>query len=117
MKTLLSVFALSFALAVPALAATDDELKQVLIGTWGDQEDCLSGVLVFNADGSFSSRNGSDPTDRQDGTYTIKDGKLNGTASDHEMPEVTLIYEDGNLFFQREGGDKDQLHRCATQVN
>lgn len=117
MKTLLSVIAATLALTAPALAATDEELQKVLVGTWGDQTDCLTGVLVFNSDGSFSSRNGSDPTDRQDGTYTIKDGKLNGKTSDHDMPEVTLVLEGTDLFFENANGGKEQLFRCAKPAD
>jgi len=113
MNRSLLLFALSVALSEPAFAATDDELQKALVGTWGDSADCTTGILVFNSDGSFSSRSGSDATDREDGTYKISGGHLMGSTSDREMPDVTIVYDGTSLYFQNEGGSKDQLFRCA----
>jgi hypothetical protein len=109
MKKLLVLFGVAAGLAAPALAATDDELKQALIGTWGDSGDCKDGILVFNSDGTFTSGSADDPADVQKGTYTLIGGKLNGKADGDPMPEVTVTVEDGKLTFNGSGPDEKQV--------
>lgn len=106
MKKLLVLLGIATALSAPALASTDDELKQALIGTWGDSEDCKDGILVFNSDGTFTSGSASEPADVQKGTYTLIGGKLNGEAGGTTMPEVTVTVESGKLTFN--GSEPDQ---------
>jgi hypothetical protein len=106
MKELLVLAIIATAVSTPALASTDDELKQALIGTWGDSEGCKDGILVFNSDGTFTSGSADDPADVQKGTYTLIGGKLNGEAGDTAMPEVTVTIESGKLTFN--GSEPDQ---------
>jgi hypothetical protein len=114
MKKIITAAALVATLAVPALAATDDELKQALVGSWGDEESCQKGRLVFNADGSFTSGSADDPADVQKGTYTIANGKLNGSAGDATMPEMTITLESGVIYLTGDGGSKDRLYACPA---
>lgn len=113
MKKIVTAVALAATLSVPALAATDDELKQAIVGSWGDEATCSQGRLVFNADGTFSSGSASDPADVQSGTYTIVGGKLNGSADGAAMPEMTVTVENGVVYMAAEGGPKDRLYACA----
>jgi hypothetical protein len=112
MNRLFLLAALATAFGSPAFAATDDELKKAIVGSWGDAADCSTGVLVFTADGSFASSSGTDPGDAERGTYTLVGGKLNGSAGEHVMPEVTVIFDGPDLYFQNEGGSKDRLYPC-----
>lgn len=113
MKNIAIAAALLATLSVPALAATDDELKQAIVGSWGDEETCAQGRLVFNADGTFTSGPADDPANVQKGTYTIVDGKLNGSADGTAMPEMALTIEDGAIYMTEDGGSKDRLYPCA----
>lgn len=101
------------ALASPTLAATDDEIKQALIGTWGESEGCKEGILVFNADGTFKSGVADDPDSGETGTYTLVGGKLNGKTDSHDMPEVTVAVEDGKIVFHgAEVDERQELFAC-----
>ncbi len=113
MKKIVIAAAFLATLSVPALAATDDELKQAIVGSWGDEATCSQGRLVFNADGTFTSGSAADPADIQKGTYTIINGKLNGSAGDSAMPEMTITVENGAVFMAADGGTKDRLYACA----
>jgi hypothetical protein len=107
--------ALAFVLtgATAAFAVSDVELRTKIVGTWSDTAECAAGMLVFNADGTFVSRDtGSSEADALRGTYQIEDGKLNGKAEDHDMPEVTVSF-DGETLVMAAAGDTDRLTRCA----
>jgi hypothetical protein len=112
-RLILGLF-LATAAATPAFATTDDEFRQAIVGIWGDEQTCSQGQLVFTADGKFVSGSFSDPNDKQEGTYTIANGKLNGTAADHAMPEVTLSIEDGALYFSSPDGNRERLFPCPA---
>ncbi|HVY21442.1 MAG TPA: hypothetical protein VHA70_15375 [Bauldia sp.] len=99
----------------PAFATTDDEFRQAIVGIWGDEETCSQGQLTFTADGKFVSGSFSDPSDKQEGTYTIANGKLNGAAPDHAMPEVTLSLENGALSFISPDGNRERLYPCPMK--
>ncbi len=109
MKKLLVLLGAALTVSLPALAATDDELKQALVGTWGDSEDCKDGILVFKADGTFSSGSATEPADVQTGTYTLIGGKLNGEAGGNAMPEVTVTADNGKLTFNGSTPDEKQV--------
>jgi hypothetical protein len=105
---------LSAFVAAPALAATDDELRQMIIGVWGDDESCSGGQLVFTADGHFVSSSFSNPEDKQEGTYSIAGGVLSGTAGGNDMPPVTLTLETGALYMITPDGNRDRLFPCQA---
>jgi hypothetical protein len=100
--------------AAPAFATTDDEFRQAIVGIWGDDESCAGGELIFTADGKFVSGSFANPEEKQEGTYTIANGKLNGSAADSTMPEVALLLENGALYFVAEGGDRERLYPCPA---
>jgi hypothetical protein len=101
------------ALAIPAAAATDNELKVKIVGNWADTEDCKEGYLMFNADGTFASvaPAGSSPDDDLKGTYTITDGKLTGTTPQFEMPTIAISF-DGEKLVMGAGPTADVLQHC-----
>jgi hypothetical protein len=113
MKKIAIAAALLATLSTPALAATDDELKQAIVGSWGDEATCRQGRLVFNADGTFTSGSAEDPAEIQKGTYTIAGGRLEGSVDGTPMPEMTLTIEDGAIYMTEEGHPKDRLFPCA----
>ncbi len=102
------------AIALPALAATDEELRKVLIGSWSDSTACSAGVVSFAEDGTFLSRNLTNGNDDRKGTFTVKDGKLNGKAPDQDMPDVKVIFENGELYFENDSGHRDRLYPCEN---
>jgi hypothetical protein len=112
MRAVLPALAFVFATGTAALAETDAELKTKLVGTWGESAACTEGALVFKADGSFISRD-KDPGNQLIGSYEIVDGKLNGKAEDHEMPEMTVSF-DGETLIMASGGNIDRLTRCTN---
>lgn len=109
----LAFVALLMALAGPAFAATDDELKTALVGAWSDVEGCTGARLVFKADGTFTTKSG--PTEEErNGTYAVQDGKLTGKGSDgSEMPVVALTYDGTSISFQGDGGATNKLFPCS----
>ncbi|MEJ0011155.1 MAG: lipocalin family protein [Bauldia sp.] len=113
MKKIVTAVAFLATLSVPALAATDDELKQAIVGSWGDEATCSQGRLTFSADGTFTSGSAADPADIQKGTYTIANGKLNGSAGDAAMPEMIVTIEGGKIYLSADGSLKDPLYPCA----
>jgi hypothetical protein len=99
--------ALAFVLAgtVAALAATDDELRQQIVGKWGETAECTDSTLTFNADGTFGD---GDRT----GTYAIASGKLTGKAGDQAMPDVMVSFDADKLMLKNDSGDTDTLTKC-----
>ncbi|CAN5375220.1 hypothetical protein BH10PSE9_BH10PSE9_20910 [soil metagenome] len=112
MRAVLPALAFVLATGAAALAVTDADLKTKIVGTWGESAACTEGALVFKADGSFISRD-KDPNNQLIGAYEISDGKLNGKAEDHEMPEMTVSF-DGETLIMSSGGNIDRLTRCTN---
>ncbi len=109
-----SVFAAVLLAMAPtlALAATDDELRQQIVGGWGENAACADS-LVFNADGTFTMlRAGADPAGQ--GTWSIANGILSGATPDGSMPDVTLRIEATKLYFEEGGQVVNELTRCAS---
>jgi hypothetical protein len=96
-----------------AFAATDDELRQQLVGAWGADEACANASLVFNADGTFSINEGGDAPGRP-GTWSIANGTLSGSTAEGAMPDVTLRIELPKLYFEQGGQVVNELTRCAS---
>ncbi len=110
MRAGLPAFALLLLATAVAHAATDDEIRQKLIGSWGDTSACAKGALVFNADGTFAAKE-ADGSSRFEGTFEIKDGKLNGLVDKDAMPEMGIAFEEDTLVMS--GPDApDKLVRC-----
>jgi hypothetical protein len=97
-----------------AFAATDDELRQQLVGAWGADEACADASLVFNADGTFSINEGGSDAPGRPGTWSIANGILSGATSDGAMPDVTLRIELPKLYFEEGGQVVNELTRCAS---
>ena len=114
MRALFPVLALLCAATTAASAATDDEIRQKIVGVWGESPACAQGRLAFNADSSFSSRN-TDAASNVEGTYDITSGKLNGKVGAEAMPEMIVAFDNETLLLASGGGDPDRLVRCATQ--
>jgi hypothetical protein len=112
MRLVLSALVL-VAFAIPAAAATDAELKVMIVGNWADSGVCADGYLMFNADGTFSSvaPAGSPPEDDLKGTYTITDGKLAGMTPEFEMPTIPITF-DGEKLIMGAGPTADTLMHC-----
>jgi hypothetical protein len=92
-----------------ALAATDEELKAGIVGSWGQDATCASGTLTFNADGTFALARGDDS---DVGTWQISGGVLSGATSDGaSRPDVKLTIEGDTLVF---GEMEETLTRCAS---
>jgi uncharacterized protein (TIGR03066 family) len=112
--------ALAFLIAAPTLAhaASDDELKKMLIGRWGESSACTDSVLLFKEDGSFTmSSDSEDPDSDMAGTYQIKAGVLTGSAEDRDMPAVTLRFEGGDkVYLEADGKTTDTLIRCSADA-
>ncbi len=98
-----------------AFAATDDELRQQIVGAWGENAACADASLVFNADGTFTMvRAGEDPAGQGAGTWSIANGVLSGATPDGSMPDVTLRIEAAKLYFEEGGQVVNELTRCAS---
>jgi len=97
---------------VAALAATDAELKQQIIGAWGQDPNCAAGALTFVDDGTFTiERTGADS---QAGRWDIVGGILTGTASDGgKQPDATVRIDGDSLYLGApEGSRVETLNRC-----
>lgn len=91
-----------------ALAATDDELRQQILGSWGQDADCARGALTFNDDGTYSVVMTGD--EAETGTWTISDGIL--TGSDQPTSKVT-IDGDSLALGDPDGGTRvERFNRC-----
>lgn len=108
MRRVLLALALMTAGASAGYAETDTELAQKLVGTWGESSACDGDLLVFKADGTFTS--GEDRA----GTYAVKDGKLTGKVGDMDMPVVTLRAEGNMIVLVGEQGREDKLVPCTA---
>ncbi len=107
LRMTVAAFALA-ASAAMALAATDDELKQQIVGPWGPDETCAEGALTFNADGTYAIVRPDD--DPETGTWSISDGVI--TASDQPVSTVTI---EGNKLVMGDpkgGPRKETFIRC-----
>ncbi|MCB1500879.1 MAG: hypothetical protein KDK07_13990 [Bauldia sp.] len=105
--------ALSLAgLAGIALAATDAELKQQIIGVWGQDANCAAGALTFIADGTFKiDRTGAES---RTGTWDIVDGILSGADSDGgKQPDVKVRIDGDTLYVGApDGSGEESMSRC-----
>ena len=104
---------------IPALAAdTDDQLRQKIVGYWGDSDQCQGSVLVFRSDGTVDeievdrTRTPSVSTIRT-GTYQIAAGKLSGKMGGTVMPLVDLRF-DGDTMVLVDGTDESPVTRCPA---
>jgi hypothetical protein len=114
MTRLIFALVVAAAASTPALAATDDEFRQMIVGVWGDEETCSGGQLVFTADGHFVSSSFANPEDKREGTYTIVNGVLSGTAGSQSMPPATLTLEAGALYMAEPDGSRERLYPCQA---
>ena len=98
-----------------AVAATDDELRQGIVGSWGADATCAEASRVFNADGTFQMvRPGEDPASAGSGTWSIAEGILSGATPEGAMPDVTVRVEPAKLYFEEGGQVVNELTRCAS---
>jgi len=107
MRTALAALALAAATTF-ALAATDEELRERIVGPWGKDAGCAQGALTFNADGTFALvRPGNDPAT---GTWQIAEGVLTGTG----QPASTVAIEGATLSLgdPEGGGGLETFTRC-----
>lgn len=110
LRSLLVLAALT-AVAAPAFAASDDDLRKAIIGTWGNTPACDDQELVFRADGTFTMHSASDPNDEQ-GTYQISGGHLTGSSGGNAMPDMVVQYDGKTLAFQDPSGDSEPVNPC-----
>ena len=114
----LAALVLLVASVIPALADTDDELRQKIVGYWGDSEECQGSVLVFRSDGTVDeldvdrTRAPAVSTVRS-GTYQIAAGKLSGNMGGAVMPIVDVRF-DGNMMVFGSGPDESPATRCPA---
>ena len=107
MRTTLA--ALAFAATTTfALAATDEELRERIVGPWGQDAACARGALTFDADGTFAIVRPDD--DPETGTWEIAGGVLTGTG----QPASTVTIEGTTLSLgDPEGGGRlETFTRC-----
>lgn len=98
-----------------ATAATDDELREQIVGPWGATEACTEASLVFKADGTFAmAEAGIAEADQRGGTWSITGGILSGSTPDGAMPDVTVRVEGAKLYFEEGGQVVNELTRCAS---
>jgi hypothetical protein len=94
-----------------AFAATDADLRDQIVGAWGQDASCGTGKLTFNADGTFAL---SRPDRNETGTWQIAGGMLTGIASDGTArPEVGVSF-DGEAMNFAMGPRTDTFVRCAS---
>lgn len=98
-----------------AFAATDDELRQQIIGAWGQDAVCSTGSLTFREDGTFAfAQPGVEPVG---GTWSITDGVLKGTRDGGgEQPDATVSFTDGKMSMTEEGDSQRTavFERCPA---
>lgn len=91
-----------------AIAATDDELKERIVGAWGQDPVCADGSLTFAADGTFTIVMGDD--EPENGTWSIADGVLTGTGQ--PASSVTIDGDTLSLGDPEGGGRVETFNRC-----
>jgi hypothetical protein len=113
MRLILSTVVLLATAAAAGAAVSDADIKTKIVGNWADTDSCKDGYLVFNADGTFSSKGptGTPPEDDLIGTYTIVNGKLAGQAGAVQMPTITIDFN-GEKLVMGDGPDADTLVHC-----
>lgn len=105
----MSVFASALAASAAfAFAATDDELNQQILGSWGEEETCAGGTLTFNPDGTYTIVLADD--DPESGTWSITDGVI--TATDQPVSTVTIEGETLTMGDPKGGPRKETFVRC-----
>lgn len=107
-------FALALGASVAfAHAATDDALRQQIVGAWGQDPTCSTGALSFSADGTFTfSQPGKDA---QPGTWTIAEGILTGSMAGAASPDAKVEITDAGLTIAEiESGLTTTLLRCPS---
>lgn len=97
-----------FAFSSLALAATDDALKEQIVGAWGQDPVCAEGSLTFAADGTFTIVMAGD--DPENGTWSIADGVLTGTGQ--PTSSVTIDGDMLSLGDPEGGGRVETFNRC-----
>ena len=106
--------AVALAATMPlALAASDEALREQIVGSWGQDEACASGALSFAADGTFTfAQPGRDP---QKGTWSITDAILKGSMEGTESPPANVdITEAGLTIGEIDSGKTTTLLRCPS---
>lgn len=98
-----------------ALAATDDELRQQILGQWGADAACAEGQVTFNADGSLavSQPRGYEAT----GTWSIDAGVFRSVIGDRAQPDAALVIADGLMTLTAVDPDQPKtqdFHRCPA---
>jgi hypothetical protein len=112
-KTAFILLMLAFAPGL-AVAASDDELRQQIVGSWGENAECASGSLMFNADGTFMMTR-ADTGEQMNGQYQIVGGVLSGSSAEGAMPEVAIRIEEAKLTLENGGQVVNELIRCTVQ--
>jgi hypothetical protein len=107
MRIALSVLALLANVAVAAAAPSDDEIRQKIVGDWGQSVTCVEGRLTFKADGTFISRGAGD-------SYAIQDGRLTGSNGDSDMPTMMVDFDGDQMLLDDGGGTPQRLSRCPA---
>ena len=90
------------------LAATDDELREELVGPWGQDAECAEGSLTFKANGTFAVVRPDD--DPENGYWSLMDGVL--TATDMPTSTVTIAGNTLSLGDPKGGSRLEQFTRC-----
>jgi len=108
LRTTVAALVLAASAAV-ALAASDAELREAIVDSWGQDAACSTGTLTFNADGTFALAR---PDRNETGTWAIAGGMLTGTTSDGSTrPEVEVSFEADAMSFKNRSGE-DKFVRC-----
>ena len=100
--------------AAGAFVATDGELSQRILGTWGETPACDGGMLAFAGDGtfSFSYPNGV----KMSGTWSISGGVLSGTWNNgNPQPDASIAFGGGDATLTMTdpgSGAGGTYHRC-----
>lgn len=93
-----------------ALAATDDELREQILGPWGQDAACADGALTFAADGTYALVRPGDDT--ESGTWAIADGILTGEGQ--PASKVTIEGDSLSLGDPKGNGRVETFNRCPA---
>lgn len=107
LKTALAALALAASTTL-ALAATDDEIREELVGPWGQDAECAEGSLTFEANGTFVVRTADDRPEK--GYWSLTDGVM--TATDMPVSTVTITGDTLSLGDPAGGTRVEQFMRC-----